>query len=346
MTIDYLKTFSDITPVMFFFAFLVVAILFWFEWRSSRRRDHELRMKDFDIRFRKEKEQKEAVNNIVVENSNDHISRDPGGYITLKMPEDKKSIFHDLLKGFEEYAMLKGYKVSVSVDTSSYGEISFKITIDEAGVAPSNSVVKKDLDEYIQNIQDGNLTDELPKVLNDLEHAKLSMALKNRISFLQQNYEVEKNIRQFYENFIKSIPNSSISHALPTIQINSGRLDMDQRKYEANNSANIMQGDNHSNLIEGNTITIGSNHLEKDEQIKKIESLIELLSKENDLELNKVKRNFENIKEEIEESESPDKSLIGKWLSKAKSILITAKEGTKLFDMAKDLYDSFGQSLT
>jgi hypothetical protein len=40
------------------------------------------------------------------------------------------------------------------------------------------------------------------QVLSELDHAKLSMALKNRISFLQQNYAVEKNIREFYEKFI------------------------------------------------------------------------------------------------------------------------------------------------
>lgn len=327
---------------MIFVAVLFFGMLFFKEWRESRKRDYEFKIKDFEFR---QSETSKSVNNIVVENSDNSEVRDSGGYVTLKMDEERKSIFHDLLKGFEEYAAIKGYKASVSVDPSKDGEISFKITIEEYGVTTSSSSVKHDLDEYISNIQSGNPLDDLPMVLDELSHAKLSMALKNRISFLQQNYEVEKNIREFYENFMHSIPNGAMSHSLPTIQINSGNLDMDQRKYEANNSANIMQGDNHSNLLEGNTINIGATHSERNELLSKLDLLLEAIENDSTTTANKASRHIENIKEELEDSAEPDKGIISKWLSKAKEILVTAKEGTEVFEKAKEVYEAFGATI-
>jgi len=328
---------------MIFAAILFFGVLFFTEWRITRKRDFEFRVKEFELR---KSESKESGNKIIVENKNDSSEkRDAGGYITVKIAEERKSVFHDLLKGFEEYAALKGYKASVSVDSSAFGEISFKISIDEYGVTSSASSVKRDLDEYIHNIQSGNPLNDLPIVINELDHAKLSMALKNRISFLQQNYEVEKNIKEFYENFISNIPAGVVGHSLPTIQINSGNLDMDQRKYEANNSANIMQGDNHSNLLEGNVINIGSSHAERSELLSKLDSLLSAIESDTDTSIKKASRHVENIKEELEEAGSPNKSTISKWLGKAKEVLVTAKQGSEVLEKAKDVYDAFGSAL-
>ncbi len=55
-----------------------------------------------------------------------------GGYIVLDLPEEQKSIFHDLLKGFEDYSLSRGYKVEFSVDNSIADKIAFKFTIMEA----------------------------------------------------------------------------------------------------------------------------------------------------------------------------------------------------------------------
>ncbi len=337
------ETISTITPFMIFTTILFFGMLFFKERQEARKQDLDFRLKEFELR---KSESKESGNKIIVENNNDSSdTRDAGGYITLKIAEERKSVFHDLLKGFEEYAALKGYKASVSVDSSGFGEISFKISIDEYGVTSSATSVKRDLDEYIHNIQSGNPVDDLPIVINKLEHAKLSMALKNRISFLQQNYEVNKNIKEFYENFISNIPAGISSHLLPTIQINSGNLDMDQRKYEANNSTNIMQGDNHSNLLEGNAVNIGSSHTERSEIIAKLDSLLSAIESDADTSIKKAARHVENIKEELEDAGSPDKSTISKWLGKAKGYLETAKKGSAVLKEAKEVYDAFGSAL-
>jgi DNA-binding LacI/PurR family transcriptional regulator len=57
-----------------------------------------------------------------------------GGYIVVEMPEEDRPLFHDLLKGFEDYAKLKGYQISFSIDSSSIGRIAFKFTVKNDGV--------------------------------------------------------------------------------------------------------------------------------------------------------------------------------------------------------------------
>lgn len=269
---------------------------------------------------------------------------DLGGYTTVDIPEEKKSVFHDILKGFEEYAEIKGYKVSVSVDSSVDEKVSFKITIKEFGVTRSRETVKNDLNEYIKKIQSGEIMDDMPVVIDSFDQSRVLMALRNRIVFLQQNYEVEKNIREFYQGFIKSIPMSSIGHANPVFHIsNAGSSEMDKRQYIATNSSNISQGDDQRNHISSGDVVIASSFKKKQEQIDKLGRLIEELLKEPENENNNnAVRVFENIKEEITEEDEPDKGVISKWLDKGKSLLNLADKGTKVVEKAKDVYDSFG----
>lgn len=317
------------------------AVIFLKEWRKSRERDFELKKVEIDLKY---KELERSENNVVIKNENQTSSADLGGYITIEIPEDRKSIFQDLLKGFEEYALLKGYKVSVSIDSSEIGKISFKIVVNDFGITSNRKTIKEDLNEYIEKIKNGAPLDDLPEVLDPMEHSRITMALKNRVTFLQQNYEVERNIREFYQGFINKLPIQAINHSNPIFHItNSGSAEMDQRKYIANNSANVMQGDHHSNTIEFCDINIGSTFTEKKEQIGKIEELIAELKTNEEIEGQQgAIRHLENIKEELEDSETPDKSLVSKWLSKASTIIGLAEKSSTLFAKAKAVFDSFG----
>ncbi len=324
------------------FAFLFIfGYLFFMEWKRSRERDFELRQKELSLKV---KESERAESNVIINNDNKSSSADLGGYVTIGIPEERKSIFHDLLKGFEEYASIMGCKVSVSIDSSEIGKISFKIVINDFGVTSNRQSIKQDLDEYISKIKNGDSLDDMPEIVDPVEHSRIVVALKNRLSFLQQNYEIEKSIREFYQKFIERIPVQSISHGQPTFHIsNTGRSDMDQRKYIANNSANVMQGDNQRNLMESGDVNIGTSFSEKKEQLAKIELLINELSKQKESEdCKKAVRHFQNIKEELEDSENPDKGMIGKWLNKAKNILLLAEKSSDLLDKAKSVFESFG----
>jgi hypothetical protein len=47
------------------------------------------------------------------------------GYISIDIPNEQRSIYYDLLRCFEEYANLRGYKISVSIDTSFPNKLAF-----------------------------------------------------------------------------------------------------------------------------------------------------------------------------------------------------------------------------
>lgn len=328
---------SFITPTIGITVGVMLAMMFFKEWRMSRDRDYAFRKEELQLRQLEIEKNKNSIN---IENANGSET-DLGGYITLEMPEERKSLFHDLLKGFEDYAALKGYKVSVSIDSSLNGKISFKLVVNDFGVVGTRDSVKKDLNEFIAKIQKGESLDDLESVAGNLEHSHLLMALKNRISMLQSQYEVQSNINDYYKSFFAQLPTQSVSHAQP-IHIYNGGHEMDQRQYIANNSANVMQGDNHSNLVEGNSINIGSTFSEKNEKIQGLDELISLLKKEEIQDKDKALRHLENVKEELTEEEKPDESTVEKWLSKASGILKYADQGSELLTKAKEVMSGFG----
>tara|TARA_R110002012_G_scaffold320630_3_gene544797 strand:+ start:177 stop:1193 length:1017 start_codon:yes stop_codon:yes gene_type:complete len=328
---------SFVTPTVGITIGVMLALMFFREWRRSRDREHEFRKEELQLRHREIETTKSSIN---IENASGSET-DLGGYITLEMPEDRKSLFHDLLKGFEDYAALKGYKVSVSIDSSSLGRISFKIVVNDFGIVGNRDSVKKDLNDFISRIQNGESLDDLESAASDLEHSRLLMALKNRISMLQSQYEVQSNINDYYKSFFAQLPVQSVSYGQP-IHIYNGGHEMDQRRYIAKNSANVMQGDNHSNLVEGNNINIGSTFAEKNERIQGLDDLISLLKKEKIQGKDKALRHLENVKEELVDEEEPDEATVGKWLSKASGILKLAGQGSELFTKAKEVMQGFG----
>lgn len=296
----------------------------------------------FGYMFLKNQKNSGNKNNVVIDNNVEKNETDLGGYVVVDVPEDRKSLFQDLLKGFEEYSLAKGYKVSISIDSSVEGKFAFKFTIIEYGITTSPKQVKRDLDEYIEKIKRGENFDDLMDIAESVEVQKVIMALRNRVSFLQQNYQVEKNIKEFYESFVHRMSMNSISHLPPTVQINQGAIEMESKNYSANNSANVMQGDNHSNTLETGNINIGSTHNERAELINKLDELISILDEQNDEELDKAKRKIESVKDELKDEEKPDKKSIFKWLSKAKEIFDAAKTAEKIYSDAKDVFDAFG----
>lgn len=279
-----------------------------------------------------------------IDNSNEGSNADLGGYVVVDIPNENKSLFQDLLKGFEEYAEAKGYKVTISTDTSIDGKIAFKFTILEYGVTTSPNQVKRDLNEYVRKIQSGDTFDDLYEISESIEVQRVIMALKNRVSFLQQNYQVEKNTKEFYEQFFNKLNLNSISHSPMSIhlnQSNQGAIEMDSKSYSANNSANVMQGDNHSNILETGDIKIGITHNERVNQLEMLDKLLAVMDS-NDEKIVKAKRKIESVKDELQDEENPDKKSIFKWLTKVKEILDTAKTAEKIYKHAKDVYEVFG----
>jgi len=61
-----------------------------------------------------------------------------GGFIVVDIAESQRGMFQDLLKGFEEYAKLKGYGVAFSVDNTFVGKVAFKFTLTDPDVVVVN----------------------------------------------------------------------------------------------------------------------------------------------------------------------------------------------------------------
>jgi len=166
------------------------------------------------------------------------------------MPEAKKAMFHDLLKGFEDYAKLRGYVISFSIDNSSADKVAFKFTLNSSGINVSPQTVRRDINDYISKVQKGESLDEMPVVLSPEEHAVVLTSMKNRISFLQHNYNLQKNAAEFYQKLLKDFPAQGMLPA-QNIYLQAGERNQ-APYYNALNSPQAIQGA--GNRLIGNTL--------------------------------------------------------------------------------------------
>jgi len=247
-----------------------------------------------------------------------------GGFIILDLPEEHRSIFNDLLKGFEEYAKLKGYTIYFSADNSMPHKIAFKFTLGDVGLSVSTQKVRKDIEEYINKIKNGESLDELPVIISPVEHSLILTTLKNRLSFLEHNYNLQKNSIQFYEDLLRKIASSKGITPQASVFFQTGGINK-PHNYIATNSSRLIQGEaiTYEDNSDQSVITISNSFNVKKEQIDKLNEVVSLLKRDSidDDKRQEAMANFDKIKEELSEEENPDKSKIFKWLNKTKKAL-------------------------
>ncbi|RII28911.1 MAG: hypothetical protein CXR31_03290 [Geobacter sp.] len=267
---------------------------------------------------------------------------DSGGYIVVDLADEKRPFFHDLLRGFEEYATLKGYAISFSIDSSLPNKIAFKFTLRDT---TNTERLGKDFQEYVEKIVKGDDFSDMPVITSPEEHLMLFRVLKNRISFLQHSYDMSKNAAEFYENLAKkAVTMMPMTPALPSqnIVLQTGGV-VDSRSYNANNSSRVIQGDS-SMIIEKSTIKIGCTFSEKKAQLDKILTAIQLLKNdtdETDLKVQAV-TNLEKVKDELENESHPDESRISKWLERTKQAIQLGSFAHETVSACKELLEAFG----
>ncbi len=267
-----------------------------------------------------------------------------GGYIVMDMPDDQKRMFHDVLKGFEEFALLKGYSVSFSLDGSVPDKVAFKFTILDRGFSVSTKKVQDDLKEYIARVQNGDSLDDLPVVIPDAEHAALILVMRNRINFLQHTYNAQKNVVEFYERFLRggAAGNYGVAPAQNFYLQGDGIMTSDN--YTAIGSSRVVQG---ANKQVDQSVHIADSFIDKKNQIENIDSLIDALQANADQqESNKedFKRsilNLEKVKDELAAEERPDASRINKWLETAKASIKVLALGKDVIDIAVKTFNAF-----
>lgn len=310
-------------------------LFFLLIWRRERRYEASMTREEVMIQ-RKTLEEQSRKNE-------EREKTDKNGYIIIEVPPEHRSLFHDFLKGFEDYAKIRGYNVSFSADSSNDSTISFKFTILDSGISVSTDKVREDFNDYLKKIQSNDPLDSLPVVTTKEEHDLLLTQLKNRINFLQHSYNLTKNTVEYYEKLLSSAPLKLGFHSAPPVIVQTGGQ-LDTRTYTSSNSSNLIQGDGSqmTSITTDNSVYIASSFNERKNQIDDLTSLIGLLK--NDLEdqpAQKAVLELEKVKSELEDEGNPDSSRIEKWLKKASEYLSTANKTKELFDKAKGVYDSF-----
>jgi hypothetical protein len=272
---------------------------------------------------------------------------DHSGYILLRMPDAQKPIFLELLRGFEEFAKLKGYRLSFAFDGSLQDQIAFRFTILEGGIAVSTERVRRDLQDYVTRVQSGSSFEDLDVIIPAEEHHTTLMILKNRLSFLQSSYTAQRNVLRLYENIIKDFGKIQPS-ASPAFYIQAGGT-MNPANYSAINSQQIAQGQGIRMI--GNTsqmeIYIGNTFAERKEIVEKIERVNNALltNLEEDREQKwEARRLLERARDEIADEPQPDCSRVKRYLEKAKQVFSTVTFAKEAVDAFTELLKQVGLS--
>jgi hypothetical protein len=311
---------------MAFTAFVSLTILIGYAvriWLRERREDRELKLKQFGLEIdrlaQQVKQESRAEARGAEQSMAEKAGPGSGGYIVVEMPEAERPLFHDLLKGFEDYAKLKGYELAFSIDSSLEGHIAFKFTVKNDGFVVGAERVRSDFKEYMENIRNGEVEDldHLPVITNLEEH----------------NLVVITNVRSF-----PALP-------APSVIVQTGGT-MDSRKYDARHSTRLIQGDNNTYTDSSVNIDIGQSFTERQARIAGVDDLVERLkaSEVQTPDVQKARRALENVRDEITDVKEPDKSTVKKWLEIAKSSMATAALGLEVTEAAKKLLELFGLS--
>jgi hypothetical protein len=330
-----------------------VGLAIFIYWKRERRLDREIQMRELDMRREREKEEAERRER---ERDNARYERyaqekkeeedkirnraggGTGGYIVLDLPDAQRGLFQDLLKGFEEYARLKGYSVSFSVDTTFHDRIAFKFTLTDPDVVVGNDRIRKDLKEYLERVSHGDPLEDLPQVISIEEHEILVVTLRNRINFLQHSYNLAKTSVEFYEGLIRRAGAQPFLPS-PSIVVQTGGA-YNAPSYSALNSPQAVLGIENAAK---NSVRIAVGYKERREQLDRLTDVLERLAKEpSHAERDEAIRSLENVKEELEQVDQPESGRVSKWLERAKQAMQLGSLGSETVQAAKELFKVFG----
>ncbi len=344
-----------------------LGIAFFYVWLSERRKDRKLResqieqdkeqaKKDRELRERQVKidwklaqeeedrqyEEKEWQHDKEKRAEEDAIRAEAGfgtgGYIVFDLPDEQRALFQDMLKGFEDYARLKGYSVSFSVDSTFKNRIVFKFTLSNTDKVVATDRIRQDLKEYLDHVRRGDSLDDIPVVIPIEEHELVVATLKIRINFLEHNYNMEKNTREYYEGLMRKVSSMSVLPAQNIVLKTD--VSINAPTNNAMNSPHALVGE--SNRAE-NSIQIAGSFNERKEQIRNLDELLVLLRKEPSSEQKEeVIRNIGNIKDELQETEIPDTNRIAGWLNKIQIALQIAVLSPEVVTAVKGFFSSIG----
>lgn len=329
----------------------------YFRYRGQRERD-AFEVEKWKAELQMRREELESARTATAGSTNIHgetpdsgASTPHGGYVFVDVPDAHKSLFHDTIKGFEEFARLKGYRISIAIDTTPPGKVGFRFTILDQGITVSTETVKSHVDEYVAKFKesDSDAFDDLPIVIDRVEHERLKAVLTARFTMVKNTAEMYKIEADFYRRLvleISQLKTGGVSYLpAPPItihnQLEHGGPQMAGDTYSADHSPGAAVGKGNTALIEGSTVTIGSTLTEKNEQVSGLTELIELVKRSELQNKEDVARHLANAKEELADGNPPNEGLIDQFLGKAKNILALADKGNRIYEKAKEVLALF-----
>ena len=354
-----LTTLGALLAVMF-------AMMYWH--RQRRRDEFELEKWRTECKLRERelaREQKQEIGgqdsgrSAVVADNTIRVDTQPtdptnpyGGFAFIDVPDERKSLFHDMMKGFEEFAKLKGYRVSIAIDTTPPGKVGLRFTILEQGVTVATETVRSHVDEYIAEFNEDAPFENMPIVVDPIEHERLKAVLSSRFIMVKNSAEMHKTKADLYRKFAEELSQLKMGGvnylpAFPTIihnQLEQVGSHMNKKSISVDRSPGAAVGRENVASIVGSEINIGSTHAEQGARIHGLKALIELV-KNSDLEQKEdVARHLMNAKEELEDGNLPDPGLISRFLGRANNFLALAEKGTEIFNKTKEVMGLFGHN--
>ena len=102
-----------------------------------------------------------------------------GGRISFNMQYSGKPFLQDLLKGFEEYAKIHGYRFGFLIDSSRPDGVTFKFTLDPSGQNDRTSHFRQDFVDYLNMVEKRDSFDHLPVIPWDPAGLLAGISIKN-----------------------------------------------------------------------------------------------------------------------------------------------------------------------
>ncbi|MCK6263845.1 hypothetical protein KP803_11250 [Vibrio sp. ZSDE26] len=271
------------------------------------------------------------------ENQESKSQDQQSGFFFIPIDEDIKGTFSDMLKGFEDYARLLGYEVSLSIDSSISNQIGYKFSLRPGEQFHSHNEIQKNITEYLKAMTHTRKGFSAPPDADPI-HSDNASTTMQKLKTLKRQVNDLKQQRDLYQNLSQSLGQAFTTNT-PQIyitqqQLLGNKMSEDNRSYSADNSSGVIQGDNSGNVIESSNVQIGKNVSEVNEQATALQELISALKDEEKPELAPAIRHFENAHEELVEEGNPDPSRVEKYLGKAtdivKSVGVAADTALKL----------------
>lgn len=349
MKIDPTISFSTVLLFSFVMAAIMGGYVVWMRERRDRTireaRAEERETKRLELEERRiqaqEQSQYEADRREEQKMTAERAGVGSGGFIVMDMPEKDRALFHDLLKGFEDYAKLKGYEIAFSIDSSFEGRIAFKFTVKDDGVTVGPERVRKDFGEYVKQVRNGSVEDldDMPVVTSIEEHNLLVALLKNRIVFLQESYKLAKNAQTYYESILANMRSFPALPAVPSVIVQTGG-NMDSRRYNAVGNRNQLGDGNSDSSV---NIDIGHSFNERQDRINAIDDVIAKLKAEQQTKsVEQAQRELSKVRDELADDPQPDSSSMYKWMERAKNLMMTAILSYETMEAVKKLLEIFG----